>query len=257
WTETEWVVGGHSVTLDNIEHNLLRPFFRDPRIHFAVNCASHSCAPLPTWAFTGAQMEAQLDERTRAFLEDEANVAIDGSTLRVSRYFDWYGDDFVAEGWEPRAASVAEFIARYSTPDIRAAVESTPGIELGFSEYDWSLNALTPPPADGGRQEENSGGVGGILTDFQNWVSGFGSLAPLIYGIGYVVFVVLLVPGGALTLGAGFSFGLVLGGLVVFVAANIGAALAFLIGRYFLRSRVERWLAGREKLSAVDRAVEE
>ena len=94
WTETEWVVGGHSVTLDNLEHNLLRPFFRDPRIHFAVNCASHSCAPLPTWAFTGEQLEAQLDERTRAFLQDEANVAIEGSTLRVSRYFEWYGDDF-------------------------------------------------------------------------------------------------------------------------------------------------------------------
>jgi uncharacterized membrane protein YdjX (TVP38/TMEM64 family) len=258
WTESGWPVGGHSVTLDNLEHNLLRPFFRDPRIHFAVNCASHSCAPLPTWAFTGPELDSQLDERTREFLGAEGNVRIDGAALRVSRYFEWYGDDFVAEGWEPRAESIAGFIARFSRPEIRSAVEANPGIELTFDEYDWSLNALTPPSADGERQSDSaSGGAGGYLADFQDWVTGFGALAPLIYGLGYIVFVVLLVPGGALTLGAGFSFGLALGGLVVFVAANIGAALAFLIGRYLLRSRVERWLAGKEKLSAVDRAVEE
>lgn len=258
WTEQTWMVGGHAVTLDNLEHNLLRPFFRDPRIHFAVNCASHSCAPLPTWAFSGPELDAQLEERTRAFLSDEANVQFDGAALQVSRYFEWYGGDFVAEGWEPRAASIAAFIAEYSTETVRSAVQANPDLALVFDEYDWALNALTPPPAQGARRsEEPAGGLAGFLAGFQNWVTGFGPLAPLVYGVGYIAFVVLLVPGGALTLGAGFSFGLLLGGLVVFIAANIGAALAFLIGRYFLRERVERWLAGREKLSAVDRAVEE
>jgi len=258
WSERTWEVGGHSVTLDNLEHNLLRPFFRDPRIHFAVNCASHSCAPLPTWAFSGPELEDQLEERSRAFLADPANVRVDGSTLRVSRYFDWYGDDFVAEGWEPRSESIAEFIATYATEDVQATISSTPDIEIAFNDYDWALNALTPPPAgEAEANQEPAGGLAGFLAGFQTWVSGFGSLAPLVYGLGYIVFVVLLVPGGALTLGAAFSFGFVKGGLVVFIAANIGAALAFLIGRYLLRSRVEGWISGKEKLGAIDRAVEE
>ncbi|MFV1987454.1 MAG: VTT domain-containing protein [Gemmatimonadota bacterium] len=257
WSERIWEVGGHSVTLDNVEHNLLRPFFRDPRIHFAVNCASRSCAPLPTWAFDGAQLEAQLEELTRAFLRDPANVRVDGSTLRVSPYFDWYGEDFVAAGWKPRAESIAEFIAVYATEEVQSAISADPGIDIEFNDYDWTLNMLTPPPPEGARAvRAPTGSLATFLAGFQTWVGGFGPMAPLVYGLGYIVFVILLVPGGALTLGAAFSFGFVKGGLIVFIAANIGAALAFVIGRYFLRSRVERWLSGKEKLSAIDRAVE-
>jgi len=148
WSDLTWTVGGHSLTLDNIEHNLLRPFFRDPRIHFAVNCASHSCAPLPGWAYTGAELEEQLEERSHAFMTDEANLRLDGSTLMVSRYFDWYGEDFVAEGWEPRASTIAEFIVRYSAPEIRDAISANPAIELAFLDYDWSLNAAPPREDD-------------------------------------------------------------------------------------------------------------
>jgi len=252
WTELEWEVGGHALTLDNIEHNLLRPFFRDPRIHFAVNCASRSCAPLPPWAYDGARVDAQLEERAGAFLTDPAHVRVEGGRLVVSRYFDWYGDDFVGEDQEPRAESIPAFIARYATPEVRAAIEADPAIEVSFDEYDWSLNAAVRPP-EGDRAAERGGG---FFARFQDWVAGFGSLAPLVYGLGYVLFVVLLVPGGALTIGAGVTFGLGVGMLVVVSAANIGAALAFLIARYLLRARVERWLQGRERLLAVDRAVE-
>jgi len=253
WTKLEWTVGGHSLTLDGIEHTLLRPFFRDPRIHFVVNCASRSCAPLPPWACAGAELDAQLEGQARAFLTDRANVRVDGGSLVVSRYFDWYGDDFVREGWEPRAATIAGFIARYATPDVTAAIEADPAIRVTFEDYDWSLNAATRPPATG---EASGGEDGGFFARFQAWVGGFGPLAPLVYGLGYVLFVVLLVPGGALTIGAGVTFGLGLGMLVVVAGANVGAALAFLIARYLLRGRVERWLEGRERLRAVDRAVE-
>lgn len=261
WTGREWDVGGQSVTLDNLEHNLLRPFFRDPRIHFAVNCASHSCAPLPGWAFTGAELEAQLEERSRAFLTNQDNVRLDGGTLVLSRYFDWYGGDFIEEGWDPRAESIPAFVARYATDDVREAIEADPAISIRFEDYDWTLNAATPPPQSSSSGESGSsdetGGLSGLLSSFQSWVNGFGALAPVVYGLGYIVFVVLLVPGGALTLGAGFSFGFGVGFVVVFIGANIGAALAFLVARYFLRARVERWLAGRDTLSAIDRAVEE
>lgn len=252
WTGLEWDVGGHSLTLDNLEHNLLRPFFRDPRVHFVLNCASMSCAPLPPWAFRGDSLDAQLEERTRAFLRDPRNVRLEGDVLRVSRYFDWYADDFTAEGWEPRAETIAAFIARYAGDEVRAAVERSPDVELAFLEYDWSLNAVGRPARAAPERE----GVAGLLERFRRWVAAFGAAAPLVYGLGYVLAVVLLIPGAGLTIGAGLTFGLAMGTAVVVLAANAGACLAFLIARYLLRARVERWLAGREKLGALDRAVE-
>ena len=145
WDETEHRVGGFELTLDDIEHTLLRPFFRDPRIHFAVNCASASCAPLPRWAFDGAKLDRQLDERARLFLADARNVKLEGGTLLLSRYFDWYGGDFTAEGWNPRAATIPEFVALYTTSDVAARIRSAGPLEVVFFDYDWSLNASVPP----------------------------------------------------------------------------------------------------------------
>lgn len=147
WTDIEHTVGGHELTLDAIEHNLLRPFFRDPRIHFAVNCASASCAPLPPWAYTGEGLEDQLEERTRAFLSDPAHVRVEGEKLLLSKYFDWYGEDFTKEGWEPRAESIPAFVARYTRPEVRQLIEETEGSPpIEFLDYDWSLNSVGGPP---------------------------------------------------------------------------------------------------------------
>lgn len=146
WTKLKHSVGGHEVTLDEIEHNIIRPFFRDPRIHFAVNCASYSCAPLTSWAFTGQRLNEQLEEVTRAFLGNEANVRIENGTLYLSQYFDWYGDDFVSEGWEPRAESIEEFVALYASPEAAEAIRRQGDrLRTRFLDYDWSLNAATPP----------------------------------------------------------------------------------------------------------------
>ena len=288
WTEIEWTVGGHALTLDNIEHNVLRPFFRDPRIHFAVNCASLSCAPLPRWAYTGAALEGQLEERSRAFLTDPANVSLEGGRLKLSRYFEWYGSDFTTAGWTPQAESIPAFVARYATDEVRAAVEGDPGIGFDFADYDWSLNTVealsssspVPPgepasPVASGdpaspplltaslltaspvqAEGEELGFGAWLVTWLRETVASLGWLGPFFYGLVYALAVVLFVPGSALTLAAGVTFGLGLGTLTVFVAANTGAALAFLIARYVLRDRVERLLAGRPALQAVDRAVE-
>ena len=146
WTERTHLVGGHELTLDEIEHNVLRPFFRDPRIHFAVNCASMSCAPLPAWAFDGDRLEDQLEERTAAFLSADSNVRLADGVLELSRYFDWYGEDFVADGWKPRAASIPEFIAPYALPEVREAVSrAAEPLPVRFLDYDWSLNAAPQP----------------------------------------------------------------------------------------------------------------
>lgn len=146
WKVARHRVGGFDLTLDEMEHNLLRPWFKDPRIHFAVNCASASCAPLPPWAYDGDRLEGQLEERSRAFLSDSRNVSLEGETLRLSRYFDWYGEDFTQDGWNPRRETIPAFVAAYSTPEIaefiRAAGDNP---RISFLDYDWSLNALTRP----------------------------------------------------------------------------------------------------------------
>ncbi len=280
WTRLTHPVGGHDLTLDQIEHNLLRPFFRDPRVHFVLNCASRSCAPLPPYAFTGDELEQQLEERTEAFLSDPAHVRVQDGTLLLSRYFDWYGEDFVSAEWEPRAPTIPEFVAPYARDDVAAFIRAHENPPIRFLDYDWSLNAAVPPdpparasgasqgqppPAAEVGEEESVGAASvdaeppsgsGLVAGLRRWVAGFGAAAPLVYGVAYAVAVVLLVPGSALTIGAGVAFGLGTGLAVVAVAATTGAAAAFLLARHLLRRRVARWLRGRPKLTAVDRAVE-
>jgi hypothetical protein len=145
WDRARHRVGGFDLTLDEIEHTLLRPFFKDPRIHFAVNCASASCAPLPRWAFDGADLERQLEDRARLFLSDPRNVRIEDSTVLLSSYFDWYGGDFTAAGWKPRAESVLGFVALYAVDEVAARIRSGEPLETRFLDYDWSLNAAARP----------------------------------------------------------------------------------------------------------------
>lgn len=279
WTERTHTVGGHELTLDQIEHNLLRPFFRDPRIHFAVNCASLSCAPLPPWAMTGDSVGTQLDRLTRSFLTDTANVRVEPRSpgaetrvLRLSRYFDWYGGDFTREGWSPRAESVPRFVARYSRPPVAGFVrehDGRPPVE--FLEYDWSLNDAVPPDperagpagsaassrgrttralagvapirnaqaaADDGAAADGGAGDGWVAS-LRRWVDGLGPAGPVAYGLAYVLATVLFLPGSALTIGAGVAFGLLWGTVLVSLASVAGAALSFLLARYFLRGRLE------------------
>ncbi len=298
WTETTHTVGGHELTLDQIEHNVLRPFFRDPRIHFVVNCASLSCAPLPPWAFGGDSLEAELEERTRAFLRDTANVRVEDGTLMLSRYFDWYGEDFTGEQWSPRAETIPLFVARYARTEVAELVAARDGEPpVDFLPYDWSLNDAVPPdtsladaavapdttrarpsgadagagrstdeaPAAGMRARDEAPAAGeagppsgeGWVATLRREVRAFGPAAPLAYGAAYVVATVLFVPGAPLTIGAGVAFGLLWGTVLVSVASTVGAALAFLVGRYLLREKVEGWVADRPRFRLVDRAVGE
>jgi hypothetical protein len=145
WDTTRHRVGSFEVTLDDLEHALLRPYFRDPRVHFALNCASMSCPPLSNRAFSGRDLDRQLDQRTRLFLADARNATLEGDSLVLSRLFDWYGDDFTARQSKPRADTVAEFVASYTTPELAARIRATAKLDLVFFEYDWSLNASAPP----------------------------------------------------------------------------------------------------------------
>ena len=108
-----------------------------------MNCASASCAPLPPWAFDGDRLDEQLEESTRGFLSDPANVRVEGGALHLSSLLNWYGGDFTAEGWEPRAESVPQFVARYSTPEVTGFISEQGGApKIRFIDYDWSLNSV-------------------------------------------------------------------------------------------------------------------
>ena len=114
--------------LNNIEHGIIRERFDEPRIHFAVNCAAKSCPKLRNEAYTAEQLDRQLDEQARDFLNDPAKNRVEPDHLQLSRIFRWYGGDFKAKG------SIIEFINPFTPVDIH------PGAEIDFMEYDWSLN---------------------------------------------------------------------------------------------------------------------
>ena len=124
WDVERVELGGQTYSLNQIENDIIRPTFDEPRIHFAVNCAAASCPPLRAGAFTADALDAQLEQQTRAFLNDPAYTRVGGGTAEVSKIFDWYGADF---------DDVAAFVAGYRS-------DVTPTTEIAFAEYDWSLN---------------------------------------------------------------------------------------------------------------------
>ena len=141
WTKPRCEVGGHRLSLDEIEHNIIRPIYRDPRIHFAVNCAATSCPHLAEFAYTGAEIDAQLEARTRATLSDEKFVRIEQGSLGYTRVMEWYRDDFVDPAFAGSAGSVPRYIAEYTRKQVRAFIEDHGGEPPSSPlEYDWSLN---------------------------------------------------------------------------------------------------------------------
>lgn len=136
---TAHTVGGHELSLDDMEHGVLRPIFRDPRVHFAVNCASLSCPPLPEHAFTGDGLEEQLEAATARTLGDPDYVRAEDGTVVLTRILDWFGDDFTDPGNRGAEPSVAAFAARYNT-EARALLDANDSAPVRFLDYDWNLN---------------------------------------------------------------------------------------------------------------------
>lgn len=149
WTELRWKAAGRQVTLDDIEHRLLRPEFEDARVHFALNCASRSCPPLATEPYRSDTLGAQLDRAARAYLASPEGLRVEGRTLRVSSIFDWYGDDFVAR-YAPlvpgsRSAKERGILGAVVTfgPSAAAALARAEDVRVAFLDYDWSLNDVS------------------------------------------------------------------------------------------------------------------
>lgn len=252
-------VGGFDVSLDLIEHNLLRPYFKDPRIHFALNCASRSCAPLSGVAYRGDRLEAQLEEAARRFLTDPDNMRMNGGTLELSAYFQWFGKDFTSAGWTGAGRTIPLYVRRYAPPDVARAIEDRGGQPpVRFLPYDWSLNSAEAPGTTAAAGVRTPG-AGGWLPEharqLRDWTTGPGAVGPLMFAVIYVVLVVLLVPAAPLTIAAGAGFGLAQGFVVASAASTAGAVAAFLTARYVLSGRVREWLARRPAFSRIDAAA--
>jgi hypothetical protein len=137
---------GNQVSLDDIEHAMLRKRgdYDDPRVHFAVNCASIGCPALREQAFVAARLDAQMDEQTLRFMTDRTRNRYNAQRgrLEVSKIFDWYGEDFrlghrgigSLQGF---AARYADLLADASTDRERIRAG---GVDIAFTDYDWALN---------------------------------------------------------------------------------------------------------------------
>ena len=141
WKQVRWEVGGETVSLDTIEHERLRPVYKDPRIHFAVNCASIGCPPLRAEAYTSERLDEQLDAATKATLSNSRYVTVKKGALHVTRLMDWYGDDFVNPEWEGSGENIPAFVKRYASDEVVALIEEKGGKpKVKFLDYDWNLN---------------------------------------------------------------------------------------------------------------------
>ncbi len=150
WDDKKWLVAGSNMTLNDIEHNILRKNFTEPRIHVAVNCASIGCPPLLSAPFYPESLDSQLTVAATGFANSSVHNIFDASTrtARISSIFDWYGDDFVERYYDKarQFSSVSKkenaalnFLIQHRPTE---EVESLLGVEwrIHYLDYDWSLN---------------------------------------------------------------------------------------------------------------------
>jgi hypothetical protein len=139
FTSREHIVAGKRLSQDDIEHEILRKQFKDPRIHFAIICASMGCPPLPRIAYTEENVQTRLEEETRKYLNSPRGTRIDRAenTLHVSKLFDWFATDFIQ-----KSGSTLAFMRLYLNEETLSFSERDP--KISYLEYNWALNAQAP-----------------------------------------------------------------------------------------------------------------
>lgn len=127
WQKRLWHLGGKWYNLETIEHQILRKM-NEPRIHFAIVCASVSCPKLQNHAYESSTIELQLTNATKEFLADKSRNELTKDSVKISKIFDWFSKDFKSEG------SVINFINKFSDVNI------LPKSKISFKDYNWRLN---------------------------------------------------------------------------------------------------------------------
>ena len=120
-------IKGEKYSLNNIEHDILRKKYPDPRIHFAVNCASISCPKLFNSAFFAEGLNEKLEKAAKEFINNSSKNSITADKAQVSKLFDWYKDDFTKNG------SIADYLNKYSNTKLTTN-------KVSYKEYNWNIN---------------------------------------------------------------------------------------------------------------------
>lgn len=141
WLENN-LLGGEEISFKSLEDDIIRDRFNDPRIHFAINCASVSCPPLLNEVYIPGKLEDQLNHSTIKFINDKTNFKVDEKNKRIyiSAIFDWYEDDFI--NWLKQSKNsddpeILDYIRMYYKGDFRSEWYN---FEIDINDYDWSLN---------------------------------------------------------------------------------------------------------------------
>lgn len=138
WDKKFVVVGGEVMSLNHVEHDIVRPVFQDPRAHFALVCAAKSCPPLRPEAYDGDRLDTQLDDQGTMFFaqKDKNFFELDKNQAHLSKILDWYGGDFGGSREERLV-----YITQYLPDGIAEAIRADPASwSIKFTEYDWDLN---------------------------------------------------------------------------------------------------------------------
>ena len=124
--DVKWIkIGTKTYSLNGIENDIIRPQFKEPRIHFAVNCAAKSCPPLLNKAWTAQNLNTNLEQQAKLFINNTKFNQITANEVKVSRIFEWYSSDF---------GNLIDYLNKYSSVKINAKAKVT------FIDYNWALN---------------------------------------------------------------------------------------------------------------------
>lgn len=131
WHEEFFEIGGLPMSLNQIEHGILRVEFEEPRIHFAINCASMSCPVLRAEAYVPEKLDAQLHEQAQVFLQQTLRNQLGKEVVKLSKIFSWFSGDFTKNG------SLIDYLNQFLDKEEQIA----PDTEIEYLTYDWAINA--------------------------------------------------------------------------------------------------------------------
>jgi len=139
WSRRIWKAAGNTLSLDDIEHKILRKELREPRIHFAIVCASTGCPDLQSFAFTGDRVNEQLEGAAKGFFASRKHFYFetggDKVTIFISKIFSWFGEDF-GDNIEQRVDFILRFLGKADAEKIKKAS----AVRMKYLGYDWNLN---------------------------------------------------------------------------------------------------------------------
>ena len=138
WDKKLVTVEGEELSLNDMEHRILRPIWRDPRIHYGVNCASIGCPNLLTTAYTADNVDGLLTENAVAYVNHPRGASLQNGALTVSSIYDWFEEDFGGN-----ETGILAHLRQYAKPDFREQLRLV--LEISDFDYDWSLNDVDGP----------------------------------------------------------------------------------------------------------------